>query len=750
MKLFVRIASVVLCVAMLMGVCTFSMAAAPATLTGSTKTDSAPIKIDGKETGATLTQYLLEKGSKYSASADGLVSVVELELSSTLTMAVLNGGSYTWTKDTMGANVEAYNKTHTDGTVVAAINGDPWIVYHSDYDGDGIKATGPAVKHVSVSRGTCIINGELWASHQIDDENNLARDDNAERGTGASRGPVFAIKSDGTAMIGQPTINVAIKNTTAGNSVTGNGVNRLPAPNSIIIYNQRCGTESFAFEDAYEIYLECSDSAMRIGQATTGKVTHIFESGDTATRPAITEKTVVISARGRGINNVKDKYKVGDTVTVTPNVINDMMTSSQKAAWADVKEAMAGFFTLVQKGSQTGQPGNNTNYPCTILGLTKEGKVIMVSTTATVDGTRNACKMTNLPALCQELGLYTAILMDGGGSTTMVTLSGNNYVRRSSAVDGTNSVRDVIVGMGVVYKGVDKQPGNAETQGTYTLPGIGISLPEPPDTDGADLKVDPSYAYGYLAQVESINGVTYDNLIGKRDPAYSSSLSAEEKLAAIQPAVLPQVMLTAEGKLTLSGWAQVNGGQGKHYWSTDKLHWYECEGGTFSDVDQSILDKAMNEGNMKAPSAENGRYTDMTVDLSQVEGDEITLYLAVAAAGNGEKLLHYLTVENVVRYIEETTEEPTEEVTEEPTEEPTEEITEEPTEEVTEVPTEEITEAPTAEPTEEVTEAPTAEATTAETTETQTDSGCGAVVGLSAGALLTAMAAAVVLRKRRD
>ncbi|MBR5124793.1 MAG: hypothetical protein IKU90_06645, partial [Clostridia bacterium] len=187
-----------------------------------------------------------------------------------------------------------------------------------------------------------------------------------------------------------------------------------------------------------------------------------------------------------------------------------------------------------------------------------------------------------------------------------------------------------------------------------------------------------------------------------------------------------------------------------HYWSIDKLHWYECVNGTFTDVDQSILDKATNEGNMKAPSPENGRYTDMTVDLSQVEGDEITLYLAVAAAGNGEKLLHYLTVENVVRYIEETTEEPTEEVTEEPTEEPTEEITEEPTEEVTEVPTEEITEAPTAEPTEEVTEAPTAEATTAETTETQTDSGCGAVVGLSAGALLTAMAAAVVLRKRRD
>ena len=747
MKLSVRITSLVLCVVMLLGLCAVTMTAAPASVTGTVKTDSAPIKIEGKETGATLTQYLLESGSKYSTAADGLVSVVELELSKQLTMAVLNGGDYNWTKGTMGANVAAYNKTHTDGTVIAAINGDPWIVHHTDYDGDGKKATGPAVKHVSVSRGTCIIGGELWATHQIDDENNLARDDNVERGTGASRGPVFAIKADGTAMIGQPTINIAMKNTTTNTSVTANGINRLPAPNSIILYNQRCGTESFALEDAYEVYLECSDSALRIGKATTGKVTHIFKSGDKATRPAITEKTVIISARGNAINRVTDKFKVGDTVTLTPNVINDMMTSNQKTQWADVTEAMAGFFTLVQKGNPTGQPGNNTHYPCTILGLTKEGKVIMVSTTATVDGTRNACKMTNLPALCKELGLHTAILMDGGGSTTMVTLSGDKYVRRSSAVDGNNSVRSVIVGMGVIYKGIDKDYTNNETKGTMTLTGIGLSAPEAPDTDGADLKTAPSYAYGYLAQVESINGVAYENLVGKRDPAYSSSMSTEEKLAAIQPAVVPELMLTENGSLTLSGWAQVNGGQGKHYWSVDKEHWYECVGGSFTDAEQAILDKATGEGNMKLPSATNGRFADLTVNLAEEEGDSFTLYVAVAAAGNAEKLLHYLTVEKVVRYTEETTEEPTEVPTEEPTEVPT----EEPTEEPTEVPTEEPTEKPTEEPTEEPTAAPTEESLTDEVNgETRPDSGCGGLIGISSLALMMTVAAAAVIRKRED
>ena len=735
MKLSIRLASLLLCLTMLAGLCSLSAWSAQATtVTGAVKVDSENITIKGTDTGVTLTQMLLESGSKYSTAADGLLNVIEFNLSDKVTMAVLNGGAYTWTKDTMGNNAVVYNNTHNDGTVIAAINGDPWIVYHSDYDGDGKKATGPAVKHVTVSRGTMIIAGELWASHQIDDENNLARDDNAERGTGASRGPVFAIKADGTAMIGQPTINVAIKNTTTNVSVTGGGINRLPAPNSIILYNRRCGTESFAYEDAYEIYLECADSAFRIGKETTGKVVAVFKSGDTATRPAIDEKTVVISARGTSLSKVTDKFKVGDSVSITPNVIADTMTSSQKTEWAGVQEAMAGFFTLMQKGTLTGQPGNNTHYPTSILGLKKDGTVVMISTTATVDGTRNACKMTNLPALCQELGLYTAILMDGGGSTTMVTLSGSNYVRRSSAVDGANSVRSVIHGMGIVYKGVDLTVTNAETKGTVYLSGLGLVSPEIPDTDGADLKVEPSYAYGYLAQVESINGEAYTDLIGKRDPAYSSSLSAEEKLAAIQPAVLSSAMLTQENTLVLDGWAQVNGGQGKHYWSIDKLHWYECVNGTFTDVDQSILDKATNEGNMKAPSPENGRYTGLTVDLSREEGEEFTLYLAVAAAGNGEKLLHYLTVEKLTRYTE---------ATEPETEAPTEP-------ETTEAPTEEVTEPETTE--EATTEEATTEAATTAPAETTAEAkgGCGSVVTVSAGVLLTAIAAVVALCRKRD
>lgn len=105
MKLSAKILSVLLCLSMLVSVCMTFVSAAPASLNGSVKTDSAPITINGTNTGATLTQYLLQSGSKYSSAADGLVSVIELTLSEQLTMAVLNGGAYTWTKEIGRAHV---------------------------------------------------------------------------------------------------------------------------------------------------------------------------------------------------------------------------------------------------------------------------------------------------------------------------------------------------------------------------------------------------------------------------------------------------------------------------------------------------------------------------------------------------------------------------------------------------------------------------------------------------------------------
>ena len=741
MKSFAKIMSVVLCALLLVSALS-AVAYAVNQPTGMDKSATEEIKVNGQGTGVSLTQYSLTSGSLYAASTPGLLNVIEIDPTNTaVSIKVLNGGDYTWSKETMGSAAVKYNEATSKGTVIAAMNGDPWIVYHTDYDGDGEAATGPAVKHVSVSRGLMIKEGEIWATAQISDENNLAKKDNAERGSGAANQPIFAVKKDGTAIMGCPNIQIKVTNTTTNGSTYAAGINRLPAPNSTILYNQRCGTESFAFEDAYEIYVKCSKTAFGIGKTVTGTVTHIFESGDTSERPAIDAQTVVISARGSAIKQQQGKYTVGDKVSIACSVNTDKIYLSKAAEWADVVEATGGFYTLIEKGIHKGE-NSGTNYPCPIVGIKQDGTIMLITTTTQADGSRAACAMKNMQELVEELGCYTAIMFDGGGSTQLVTLEGENYVRRCAVSDGENSVRGVISGLAVVYNGANLSPENCDAQGIKFLDDLGLESTfgkeeEEKDPSAPHIVAGPSYSYYYVGDVSYVNGKgvngtdeAYVDLLGMRDPAYSTSWTPEQKAESIQPAVLDGSTLTLgeDYLLTISGYAFANGSQKKILYSLDQENWFEVQGGTYSDADAALIQTVTGNGWIKTASAEHAVFENVGVDLSAYVGQSVTVSFAVTP-GADDKALHFLTIENLAV--------PAPEVTETETEAPTETETEVPTETETETETETdaVTEAPTTEP---------------EQTTQPAEGGCKSAVTAGMAMLACIALGALVLGKRRD
>lgn len=772
MKRTMKILSVLLCLAMLLGLAATVASAAVPNITGVSSKQVADIKINGKDTGIDLTQMILTSGSAYAKGTTGLLNVIEIPAKDpNVTMAVLNGGSYNWSKATMGASVLKYNDAHGDRTIIAAVNGDPWMMYHTDYDGDGQGATGAGVKHVSVSRGLQIIDGEIWATRQMDDENNLHKAE--ERNTPATHGPTFGVLEDGSFIIGKPNISIRVKNESKSTSkISAGGINRLPAPNSIVLYNQRVGTESMAYEDAYEIYVECDSTAFNFSTDVGGVVKAIYESGDQSQRPAIDQYTVVISARGNGINTLGScQFAVGDSVSISCAATSDSMIYSQGSKWAGVTDAISGFFTLLENGNETGQPTNSTKYPCSIIGLKADGTAVMLSTTPKADGTRSSCAMMDLPDMCKELGIVHAILFDGGGSTEMITVAADNsYVRRTATVDGTNSVRAVINGLAVVYKGSNMTIANKETSNTAFLPDTGITqapivddtpVADPPADDNTSDKpsagedttpedevvikeAEPSYSYRYMATVESINGKSYTDLQGMRDPAYKSTWTAEEKLASIKPATASDVAVGDDAKVTIAGWALVNGGQGDHYWSVDQKTWYACAGET-SNADAATMQTATEQGNVTSPHAEGGRFAALAVDLSAYREQTVTVYFAVEAKSDTSKLCHYLTIESLaVPALPEVETNPPEVETEVVVE--TEEVTEAVTDAATEAVTDAVTEAvavDTEAATEEVTDAPETEV------EETTKSGCGAALA-SAPILLLMAGGALMLGKKKE
>ncbi len=708
MRTYVKIMSICLCTLMLIAAVSAAVHAANGP-TGTEKSATEEIKIRGQGTGVYLTQYALSAGSVYADSVAGLVNVIEIDPNNpNVALKVLNCGSYTWERTTMADAAMRGNDRSSQGMFVAAMNGDPWIVYHTDYDGDGVAATGPAVKHVSVSRGLLIKGGELWATAQISDENYLAKNDNVERGTPAANQPIFGVKEDGTAVIGCPSVSIEIENTTAGQKTKAAGLNRLPAPNSTILYNHRVG-ESMAYEDAYEIYLYCSintpfgTTAFGIGDTVTGKVTHIFESGDTSERPALDARTVVISARGKAIDEQKGKYAVGDTVEFKCSVTSDKMRLSEASEWYSVKEATGGFYTLIEKGVHKGQE-LDTNYPCTIVGVKKDGTIMLIATTTQADGARAACRMKNMQELVEELGCYTAIMFDGGGSTQMVTLEDESFVRRTAASDGKNEVRPVISGLGVWCSGQDVPVTNSEKEGIRFLDGLGMnsSTGEVEDTSGPHLEGDPSWSYYYVGNVSHVNGKgvngtddPYTELVGMRNPGYSSDWPAEQKESeARQPATLDGSTLTLgeDCMLTISGYAFANGSQKKIIYSLDQKTWYVAKGGTYADAPSALVEQVMANGWIKTASAGNAVFENVGVDLSEYQGQTVTVSFAVTP-GADDKALHFLTIENVVVPAPADS---TEEVTEPATEAPTEQATEPVTQAQTQAPAEQVPEQSTA------------------------------------------------------
>lgn len=733
MKFYAKIMSACLCAIMLIAALSAVVYAANGP-TGTEKSATEEIKIRGQGTGVYLTQYALSAGSVYADSIAGLVNVIEIDPNNpNVAVKVLNGGSYTWDKSTMAEAAMKANDRSSQGMYIAAMNGDPWIVYHTDYDGDGVAATGPAVKHVSVSRGLMIKSGELWATAQISDENNLAKSDNVERGTPAANQPIFGVKDDGTAVFGCPAVALQIKNETQSTSSKAAGLNRLPAPNSTILYNHRVG-ESMAYEDAYEIYLYCSintpygTTAFGIGETVTGKVTHIFESGDESERPALDARTVVISARGKAIDEQKGKYAVGDTVSIACSVTSDKMRLSETADWYSVQEATGGFYTLIEKGVHKGQE-LNTNYPCTIVGVKKDGTIMLISTTTQADGSRAACRMKNMQELVEELGCYTAIMFDGGGSTQMVTLEDESFVRRTAASDGKNEVRAVISGLGVWCTGQDVPITNKEREGIKFLDGLGLDSDsgQVEDTSGPHIEGDPSWSYYYVGNVSHVNGKgvngtdePYTELVGMRNPGYSVDWSAEQKAAARQPATLDGSTLTLgeDCMLTISGYAFANGSQKKIIYSLDQKTWYVAKGGTYADAPADLVEQVMANGWIKTASAGHAVFENVGVDLSEYKGQTVSVSFAVTP-GADDKALHFLTIENVVVPA--------------PVE-----STEEVTEPATEVITEPITEAPA--------EVPTAEAET----EAEPSDGCGSMVCGGAFVIASVTLGAVMIKKRED
>ena len=623
-------------------------AAAAEGVSGATQVVTESIYLNGEDTGVTHTQMLLAKGSKYALYSDGILNVAEIAKDGGASFKVINHGTYNWGKSTVGDAAVAYNQASGNSTVLAAINASPWLMATTDYDGDLKSATGPSVKGGaggSMPMGFMMIDGEIWNTNWITDENKM--DNKYYTNMTVSGQACFYVLADGSYDIGvAPNLSIAVINMANSKKVTADGINRLPAPNSIIIYNKRAYSESLAYEDAYEIYLECASTAFQVNDSVTGTITHIFKSGDTSKRPEIGENTVIISERSQKntFELANCGFKVGDKVSV--NVTN------RSGAAGNAVQIIGGFFTLMENGRLTGQPTNQDQYPCSIVGIKEDGSAVLIGITSQYDQKYQGSRQMDLPSLCKELGCVDALLFDGGGSSTFITLEDGAYIRRNGCSDGQPRVLGNSLAIVYDHEGDDVNGSYERASAIGILDGeqndnrpAGYVAPPEIFDENADVLAYAKTTIPFASTIDWINGVgpdgtpmaPYTNLASYLNAAMDNSTAA---------VVDGKTLTTNEHYLlSISGWAQLKGGQSGYYWSLDGYSWYECVSGSTDDATEEIMAAATAITGLDGFSAGNGRFGKIAADLSAYEGK--TIHLQFAAADANGALVNILTINDL-------------------------------------------------------------------------------------------------------
>ena len=238
-----------------------------------------------------------------------------------------------------------------------------------------------------------------------------------------------------------------------------------------------------------------------------GTVVEINENGDST----IGEGQVVLSGEGAAMTDLRN-YQVGDKI--------EMNFSFVEEEWNYVDFAIGGHYSIVQNGqamefdySEDAAVFDGNN-PCTAVGMTADGKLVIVATDGRGAGGGVGFSANDMAHyMAEELNCENAIMLDGGGSTEMVTVDGDEISIRNTPSDGAE--RPVGNGLFLVKLDDPRAPETEPTAPTEAPVIEPVNL-MPPDLSGAKGNNATAVYEGETLKVTSTaNNATFTFPVGK-------------------------------------------------------------------------------------------------------------------------------------------------------------------------------------------------------------------------------------------
>ena len=313
-------------------------------------------------------------------------------------------------KATVLNTANAYQSAMEDD-VLAAVNGG-FFYQSKNLLNASDQYAGPQVSTqlLSVPRGILMTGGEILCSQQL----------LAEAPSGAASN-AFGITADGTAVIGCPQIAITLTNFTDNTTAAADGLNRLPVDDAVLVYNDRLAASNYAMSHA----------------------------------AALTSGRIVITARGSGLNRLSG-YSVGDRVSVSAGFVSDSTDASKLSVWNNVQEAIGSIHMPILNGTISPAYANYAyNYGSSAIAITYDGTVIFSANDAYYAGGSAGLQFRYMDDFwVSNLNVKDMLLLDGGGSTSIVADLGSGLTFRNNAADSSGQ-RSVTNTMMLIRKAED-------------------------------------------------------------------------------------------------------------------------------------------------------------------------------------------------------------------------------------------------------------------------------------------------------
>ncbi|QHE53620.1 phosphodiester glycosidase family protein [Pontibacillus sp. HMF3514] len=229
----------------------------------------------------------------------------------------------------------------------------------------------------------------------------------------------FGMTNDGKAMIGKYDLDMRFLHD--GGVISVDSLNRSRGAGEIILYTSSYHLDwTKTNKYGMEITVDNTDKSLdsdniKFGDLITGEVTDIREYGEEG-RTKIPEDGFVLSIQGGQLAEQFKYTEVGEDITLRVDIDDK---------WKDSKFMMASGPMLVNNGEvdltiDKDSYRADTRHPRTAVGTNKDGsKVYFITVDGRQNGFSDGMTLTEFANYIKSKGIYDAINLDGGGSTTM-------------------------------------------------------------------------------------------------------------------------------------------------------------------------------------------------------------------------------------------------------------------------------------------------------------------------------------------